>query len=661
MDNIRSKLNFNDITCYCVPGYTGTYCQIDINECLSQPCSNNSTCVDGINRYECRCPAGYTGHACEIDINECDSSPCSSPGGTCVDLVDGYYCQCSPGYTGPSCAIDIDECHSQPCQHNSTCVDLVNGFECNCTDTGYEGALCERNIDDCARVKCEHGSVCVDGVKSYKCECHTGYDGRLCEIDLNECESGPCMYGGICWQNSDPSSYLRREQVNSSASSFEFDYTRAAGYWCECEPGYTGANCEIKINECESSPCGLNGECIDLVNGYRCVCFNGYTGVTCMDNIDECAVYSPCAPESKCTDLKPDYSRLNRSNSSYLDGYSCDCTSLNEDLFKSSGTRDVLYAGLNCTTKLNACVTLKHMCMHKSECKSVLNTTTAEQDIECLCKPGYTGKYCQYATTFRMDATYSITHEIPQNLHLVFDFRLNFFNRTRMPLLYLKDEANSLVVAVEVNRMSLRVSNPSLSIDEHLGFYYSTSQDLFEQTTWSTLEIELLSPDTLKFVYSIKQFHLKVTKLVNVTSRGAAAAAAAAARWFVVMGKAYAMDAMADVDVIRAGVYSSEAYFLNSACLRDVRLNGEQLFKSESPDYVNSGLGDAGKSLVGGVKFGCNLNQETAANQCNTELVTMNKNVCENNSTCVNKWFDYECVNCSWPFFGKTCQYGQYI
>lgn len=127
MENIRPKLDVNDLTCYCVPGYTGTFCQIDINECLSQPCSNNSTCVDGINRYECRCPPGYTGQACEIDINECDSSPCSSPGGTCVDLVDGYYCQCSPGYTGPSCAIDIDECHSQPCQHNSTCVDLVNG------------------------------------------------------------------------------------------------------------------------------------------------------------------------------------------------------------------------------------------------------------------------------------------------------------------------------------------------------------------------------------------------------------------------------------------------------------------------------------------------------------------------------------------------------
>lgn len=121
---LRSQIEF---TCYCVPGYTGTYCQIDINECLSSPCSNNATCIDLINAYECRCPSGYTGENCEININECDSSPCNQIGGECVDLIDGYYCNCNPGFTGPTCSVNIDECASQPCMNNATCVDKING------------------------------------------------------------------------------------------------------------------------------------------------------------------------------------------------------------------------------------------------------------------------------------------------------------------------------------------------------------------------------------------------------------------------------------------------------------------------------------------------------------------------------------------------------
>lgn len=125
---LKSQIDFK---CYCVPGYTGTYCQIDINECLSMPCSNNATCVDRINSYECKCPSGYTGDNCEININECESSPCNFEGGKCIDLIDGYFCNCNPGFTGPTCSININECASQPCMNNATCVDLVNGYVFN--------------------------------------------------------------------------------------------------------------------------------------------------------------------------------------------------------------------------------------------------------------------------------------------------------------------------------------------------------------------------------------------------------------------------------------------------------------------------------------------------------------------------------------------------
>ena len=37
----------------------------DINECASNPCSNNGTCEDLINSFQCNCTGGYNGTVCE--------------------------------------------------------------------------------------------------------------------------------------------------------------------------------------------------------------------------------------------------------------------------------------------------------------------------------------------------------------------------------------------------------------------------------------------------------------------------------------------------------------------------------------------------------------------------------------------------------------------
>lgn len=52
-------------------------------------------------------------------------------------------------------------------------------------------------------------------------------------------------------------------------------------YHCICPRGFTGKNCEIETNECESNPCQNGGRCKDLVNGFTCLCAQGFSGVFC--------------------------------------------------------------------------------------------------------------------------------------------------------------------------------------------------------------------------------------------------------------------------------------------------------------------------------------------------------------------------------------------
>lgn len=70
----------------------------------SSSCFNGGTCVDGINSFTCLCPPGFTGSYCQHDVNECDSRPCLH-GGTCQDSYGAYKCSCPQGYTGLNCQV----------------------------------------------------------------------------------------------------------------------------------------------------------------------------------------------------------------------------------------------------------------------------------------------------------------------------------------------------------------------------------------------------------------------------------------------------------------------------------------------------------------------------------------------------------------------------
>lgn len=76
---------------------------------LSDPCLNGGSCTDGVNSFRCSCLPGFTGSHCATEVNECQSAPCKNRG-TCTDYVNSYTCTCKPGFTGLLCETNIPDC-----------------------------------------------------------------------------------------------------------------------------------------------------------------------------------------------------------------------------------------------------------------------------------------------------------------------------------------------------------------------------------------------------------------------------------------------------------------------------------------------------------------------------------------------------------------------
>ena len=245
----------------CPPGFSGDICERDINECLTEPCQNGGTCLDGINSFSCDCPPDFSGPTCEVQVNFCFQDTCQN-GGTCFEADDGFLCDCPLGYTGDTCETNVNECEDDPCENGATCADLVGDFFCLCAP-GFTGQFCNETIDFCINQTCSGNGDCSSLLTGFECECFPGFTGMECEEDINECDPSPCENNATCVDG-------------------------IAFFMCMCAQGYTGPLCEIDINECASSPCENGATCIDNIGGFTCMCAPGFSGPTCAIQINFC-------------------------------------------------------------------------------------------------------------------------------------------------------------------------------------------------------------------------------------------------------------------------------------------------------------------------------------------------------------------------------------
>ncbi|XP_071202681.1 sushi, nidogen and EGF-like domain-containing protein 1 isoform X2 [Salvelinus alpinus] len=348
-------------SCSCLAGFTGRWCQIDVEECSSYPCQNGGTCSDQVNGFTCQCPPGFTGTVCQTDIDECKDRPCLN-GALCVQGVDSFTCVCERGYSGTLCETDMDGCVSQPCLNGGQCKDQVNSYNCTCP-VAFTGTRCETvsckgegcgNHSTCEYIGpgnynctciqgfygdncegeclCQNGGVCVDGT----CDCTSGFTGIYCQFEVTQTpcsnnrpcpDGGPCLeYGGtyLCTCQTGVADldhkdfyppYVQPRSVCDSSPCLNGGhcYERDGGYTCECKDRYRGKHCEkVRLNTCASGPCRNGGSCKEETGSFLCVCPYRFTGKHCeVGRPDPCSS-SPCLNGGTCFH--------------YIGKYKCECS-----------------------------------------------------------------------------------------------------------------------------------------------------------------------------------------------------------------------------------------------------------------------------------------------------------------------------------------------
>lgn len=157
-------------------------------------CHHGGECIEGPGLdFTCDCAPGWSGQFCDTEINECESGPCQN-GGVCIDKVATYACACTMGFTGTNCEEEILKCDHSPCQNRALCLMEEGAPVCYCVPD-YHGERCELQYDECQLgPRCMNGGVCIDGVDDYSCSCPPGLTGRLCECLMVGDDEVDCNY-----------------------------------------------------------------------------------------------------------------------------------------------------------------------------------------------------------------------------------------------------------------------------------------------------------------------------------------------------------------------------------------------------------------------------------------------------------------------------------
>uniref|UniRef100_A0A3P8V4B2 EGF-like domain-containing protein n=1 Tax=Cynoglossus semilaevis TaxID=244447 RepID=A0A3P8V4B2_CYNSE len=338
-------------TCMCDTGVNGPPCEKKKGACQPNPCRNGGLCEESPEGFLCHCPVRFQGLDCDSRVDvDCASLSCQD-GQQCTGGEHVSECVCTDGIVVPTCRRQLNPCSPSPCLNNATCTSRGNAYYCRCL-RGFSGKNCEKIIDYCRllNINCLNEGLCLSVIGGYQCLCALGWTGTFCQYVEDACLIKPnsCLNGATCITTNQPSAPPQ--------------------YTCKCPHGFKGINCEIEINECDSSPCLHDGTCTDLVGRYECRCPTGFHGKNCDVDIDACALPNNTCPfKTQCVDLPV--------NLEYTCRIPCPenlqpCAHGGRCVLKGSRSYTCIcmpgWSGHNCHINVNDCV--QHWCQNGATC-----------------------------------------------------------------------------------------------------------------------------------------------------------------------------------------------------------------------------------------------------------------------------------------------------
>ncbi|XP_022801631.1 mucin-like protein isoform X3 [Stylophora pistillata] len=264
----------NVLECGCLNGYTGTFCESDLDACEANlnPCYPGVKCIDlpppaNISGYKCGpCPSGFTGDGSKCrDFDECSLGSNGGCSQVCINTPGSFTCDCTKGYLlniDQKKCDDVDECIPvSDCMHK--CENTNGGYHCSCDNFFKMDPSNPKNClpdSPCQNDKhsCQH--ICYLGLnKVQQCACRRGYllggDGNTCK-DIDECATN-------------------KDRCNHKCSNTEGSYT------CSCVDGFRldadNVTC-IDIDECLEWTFKCQDSlqrCENTQGSYKCVCEEG--------------------------------------------------------------------------------------------------------------------------------------------------------------------------------------------------------------------------------------------------------------------------------------------------------------------------------------------------------------------------------------------------
>ncbi|KAL5009486.1 hypothetical protein ScPMuIL_011791 [Solemya velum] len=181
--------------CKCWPGWVGTNCDEDVNECdTPATCTNNQICVNSLGSFTCACEVGFqmVDNTC-VDINECEIRlhDCQQ---RCINTEGSFVCSCQSGFelVGRTDCQNINECSKGSHDCEQVCTDTGGSFLCSChpgfiLNTDQKTCIKDSTVDPCqavdSYVNCEYGCE----LKQNKPVCYCAANSNLNPADNQTC------------------------------------------------------------------------------------------------------------------------------------------------------------------------------------------------------------------------------------------------------------------------------------------------------------------------------------------------------------------------------------------------------------------------------------------------------------------------------------------